>query len=95
MKILKKAEQRNFIVNKDMYSLKELVELCKLGYIICHPYNSFEEKKIDSTLDIFGGDIFRIYASYCTNVKVIYNSKYGFYENVVETKDGTQISIVL
>ena len=75
MKIRKNADQRNFIVNKDMYSLKELCELCKLGYIICHPYNSFEEKRIDSILDIFGEDIFRIYASDCTNVKVIYNFK--------------------
>ena len=95
MKIRKNAEQKNFIVNKDMYTLKELCELCKLGYIVCHPYDSFEEKRIDSILDIFGGDIFRIYASACTNVKVIYNSKYGFYENVVETKDGTQISVVI
>ena len=95
MKIRKNADQRNFIVNKDVYSLKELCELCKLGYIVCYPPDSFDAKRIDSILDIFGGDIFRIYASDCTNVKVIYNTKYGFYENVVETKDRTQISIIL
>ena len=95
MKIRKNAEQRNFIVNKDIYTLNELVELCKLGYIVCYSTDSFNEKKIDSILDIYGGDIFRIYASDCTNVKVIYNSKYGWYENVVVVKDGTQISIVL
>ena len=99
MKIRKNAEQRNFIVNKDMYNLFELYNLCENGYIVCHQADGYNyvllEKPIHSQADIADTDIFRIYAANCKTVKVVYNPLYGFYENVVETKDGTQISIVL
>lgn len=96
MKIRKRAEQKNFIVNRDMYTLIALSTLCKSGYIFCYEEDKpFDEKVISSIFDISKTDIFRIYACDCTDVTVVYNSKYGFYENVVKTYDGTQISIIL
>lgn len=74
----------------------ELYNLCKKGYIVCHQSGEvLLEKTINSIYDISETDIFRVYADNCKTVKVVYNSLYGFYENVVETKDGTQISILL
>ena len=96
MKIRKNAVQRYFIVNRYNYKLLELYNLCKKGYIVCHQASDvLLEKTINSPYDIGECDIFRIYAVDCKSVKVVYNTLYGFYENVVETKDGTQISIVL
>lgn len=96
MKIRKDAEQRNFIVNRYNYKLLELYYLCKMGYIVCHQASDvLLEKTINSPYDICDTDIFRIYAENCKTVKVVYNTLYGFYENVVETKDGTQITILL
>lgn len=82
-----------------MYSLIELSTLCKSGYICCFEVNnSFvneSDKVVNTIFDITETDVFRIFASDCTDVKVVYNSLYGFYENIVVTKDGTKISIVL
>ena len=96
MKIRKNAIQRYFIVNRYKYKLLELYNLCKKRYIVCHQAsNASLEKPINSPYDIGECDIFRIYAVDCKTVKVVYNTLYGFYENIVETNDGTQISIVL
>lgn len=37
----------------------------------------------------------RIFASNCENVKVIYNNEYNNYINVVVTKEGKTIPIIL
>ena len=99
MKIRKNAEQRNFIVNRYVYNVFDLYNLCKNGYIVCYQADGYNyvllEKPINKPDDIAETDSFRIYASECTDVTVVYNSEYGCYENVVKTKDGTQISIVL
>ena len=55
MKILKRAEQTNFIVNEDFYTRHELEEMVHLGTIVIFFYDCD----------------YRIYACDCKEVKVI------------------------
>ena len=94
MKILKTAEQRNFEVDKEAYTVSEIWNMVRLGTIFS--FNSdFTHKIYDSVCDVSMGDTYRIYADDCEKVKVIYNKEYGAYENIVVTKSGMKIRITL
>ena len=77
MKILKKAEQKNFRVDMCFYRDYELERLKEQG-------------EISSSL-FYGEKNYLVYTSNCKEVKVIcYN---GYYTNVVVTNSGTEIFI--
>ena len=80
MKILKKAKQKNFVVNEMYYTDNELQELQRIKLIYCNT-NFFSGK-----LRVFHDDI--------KEVKVVLSPQ-GFYTNVAITKDGTPVYINL
>lgn len=80
MKILKKAEQKNFTVNTDYYHNTDLNDL-------------FKENAID-TLDICGDFKYVVYAANAKDIKVFLD-EYGYYTNVFITKQDKMIYISL
>lgn len=80
MKVLKKAEVRNFAVDDWYYTEKEL--------------NAMQEKGIIEKFD-FDDNPYRVFVSDLDEVKVVYNYEFNIYHNVAVRKDGTRISIVL
>ena len=75
MKILKRADQKNFIVSDVYYTKHELEDMAQRG-IITYLF-----------------DAYRIYASDCTEVKVVCEN--GYYTTVVITKEGTKVFVEL
>lgn len=94
MKVLKRAEQKNFIVNKDMYTENDIENLMYQGFVFWFDDNmatrmdSVEWFKYDET-------VFRIYAENIEEIKVVYNKEYGFYETVAILYNGDTIHITL
>lgn len=93
MKIIKNAEQKNFIVDKDYYSDQELLLMARKKIIF----------SIDELYDIrYITDIrqvedccFRIFADMCKEVKVVYDNSFGCYKTVVITDNDQMINICL
>lgn len=77
MKILKKAEQKNFRVDMSFYRDYELEELEEQG-------------EISGSL-FYGEKNYVVFTSNCKEVKVICHN--GYYTNVVVTNSGKQIFI--
>lgn len=94
MNILKSAQQKNFVVDREMYTSDKLLDLVKRGVIFSFD-EKFEHKNFECVWDINLNDEFRIYASDCNEIKVIYNKDYGFYQVIVITKAGEQIPITI
>ena len=94
MKILKTAEQKNFIVNKDFYTDIEIWDMLRCGLIFSFGRNC-EHKSYSNYYDVSMSDTYRIYADYCKEVKTVYNKECGIYENIVVTKNGMEIHINL
>ena len=70
MKVLKKANQKNAMVDTEMYSERELKNMEALGFIF----------RIDEN------DVYRVGLSTGDELTVIYNDDYGFYNTVVKKK---------
>ena len=85
MKILKTAEQKNFIVNKDFYTDIEIWGMVRCGLFFSFDRNC-EHKSYSDYSDVSMSDTYRIYADYCKEVKTVYNKEYGIYENIVVAK---------
>lgn len=68
MKVLKKANQKNAMVDTEMYSNHELKSMESLGFIF----------RIDEK------DVYRVGLSTGDELTVIYNDEYGFYNTVVK-----------
>lgn len=79
MKIFKSAQQKNFAVNVDMYSEVELDLLLSLG-IVAKPF-------ADSRLCETSREYKCVFASYCKQVKVLYDNEYKRYYTAVILKD--------
>ena len=94
MKILKSAQQKNFVVDKGMYTHSKLLDLVKRGVIFSFDENTTTRIMIMNG-DIGLNDVFRIYASDCNEIKVIYNKDYGIYQTIVITKAGEQIAVTI
>ena len=95
MKVRKNSKQRNVILQSDMYNEHELFDLYKGGYIFClgslNQEIDFEtEYDIDRYMHTF-----RVSLRMCKELKVIYNSEYGFYETVAITNDGMTLPVIL
>lgn len=79
MKVLKRAEQRNVIVDKDWYTEEEI--------------NTF--KLADYCFTLNDNNILRIDLSYADKLEVVYDKSYGAYTNEVVMLDGTRIRVLL
>lgn len=79
MKVLKRAQQRNVIVDKYWYTEEEI--------------NTFKLADYCFTLD--GNDSLRIDLSYADKLEVVYDTRYGAYTNEVVMKDGKRIRVLL
>ena len=93
MKIRKKAEQKNFIVDKDYYTEKELLTMSR-EEIIFYIDESFNTRYIKDIQDV-KDCCFRIFADMCKEVKVVYEERYGWYNTVVVTHNDQLIHICL
>ena len=100
MKTLKRTEQRNVRVNRDMVSVKELRVLIEdsLVTVMNHNYTQLELADLDfmydspSSLDDY--DLL-VFLENTKEIKVVYDKEYGFYDNVVVMENGIKISIHL
>ena len=96
MKIRKNSEVRNFEVNRWYVTDKEVIELLNNGTCEIFTNNYFERITDYEYINIMSDDYtVRIFASDCEEVKVIYNKEYNNYINVVVTKDGKTIPVIL
>lgn len=96
MRILKKAEQKNFIIRRDFYTEEKLFEMYKKGIIYSFDFDSKSlEKVFNNEYDIKEDDVFRVMTSDLHEVKVIYLTDYGFYANVAVMNNGEEIFISL
>lgn len=96
MKIRKNSKVRNFEVDRFYFTEKKLLELLdnRTCEIFMYPY--FERITDYKDINIMSdGYTVRIFASNCENIKVIYNNEYNNYINVVVTKEGKTIPIIL
>lgn len=87
MKVLKKAEQKNVVVDKDMYTEKDLKLMEAKGFVT-------SDKNIFTCEDEEAVN-YRVFLDDCKDIKVIYNEEFGFYANVVTLKTGEEIYINL
>lgn len=94
MRILKKAEQKNFIVRRDFYTEDKLFEMYKSSFIVSFD-DDYKEKVFNNIDDIRSDDIFRVFADNIHEIKVIYLAEYGFYTNVAVMNNGENIFISL
>ena len=96
MKIRKNSEVRNFEVNRWYVTDKEIIELLNNGICEIFTYPDFEQISDYEYINIMSNDYtVRIFVSDCEEVKVIYNKEYNNYINVVVTKDGKTIPVIL
>ena len=79
MKVLKRAEQRNVIVDKYWYTEEEI--------------NTF--KLADYCFTLNDNNSLRIDLSYADKLEVVYDKNYGAYTNEVVMLDGTRIRVLL
>lgn len=94
MRILKKAEQKNFIVRRDFYTLDKLFEMYEIGYIYSFD-DKFDTVEYNSLYDIGDDDVFIVSADIINEIKVIYMTDFGFYTNVAVLNDGNKLFISL
>lgn len=100
MKTLKRAEQRNVLLDRGYYTITDLRIMAESGNISVFDLN-FNYIPIseldfmyesDSSLDDCS---LRVMLGDTTDIKVIYNKEFGKYENVVVMKDGSILHINL
>lgn len=94
MRILKKAEQKNFIVRRDFYTLDKLFEMYEIGYIYSFD-DKFDTVEYNSLYDIGDDDVFRVSADIINEIKVIYMTDFGFYTTIAVLNDGNKLFISL
>ena len=96
MKIRKNSEVTNFEVNRWYLTDKEVIELLNNGICEIFTSRSFEQINDYEYINIMSDDYtVRIFASDCEEVKVIYSKEYDNYINVVVTKEGKTIPVIL
>ena len=96
MKIRKNSEVRNFEINRQYVTDKEVLELLNNGTCEIFTYRSFEQITDYEYINIMSDDYtVRIFASDCEEVKVIYSKEYDNYINVIVTKEGKTIPVIL
>ena len=96
MKIIKNSKVSNFEVNRWCVTDKEIIELLNNGICEIFTYPDFEQISEYEYINIMSNDYtVRIFTSDCEEVKVIYSKEYNNYINVVVTKDGKTIPVIL
>lgn len=85
MKVLKRAEQKNFTLATGMYTYGEIAELLNLHYICYFDDNYNQIYKVD----LFHWNVkdYRVFAEDIDEIKVVYNKEYGIYETIANMKD--------
>ena len=96
MRTLKRAEQKNVIVNAYSLNADDILRLLK-EHKICWFDKDFEERYDTDIPDTLGySDIeYRIFLCNTKEIKVVYNVNFGYYETVVVTNDGETIPVTL
>lgn len=93
MKIRKKAEQKNFVVDKDFYTEDELLLMSRQKIIFCLD-ELFNIRFVTNIYQV-EGCCFRIFADMCKEVKVVYDKDFGLYSTVVVTNNDQLIHVCL
>ena len=94
MKVLKRAEQKNVLVNRDYYTIDEIN-----GYLDAHIFFTFNEKFESSYEHITSYALedrtVRLFLEDVNELKVIYNKELQCYTNVAVLNNGTNIYVEL
>lgn len=80
MKVLKRAEQRNVIVDKSWYTEAEINALKSVNYCFMLTHDN---------------DNLRIDLSYAGKLDIVYDKNYGVYVNELVMCDSTRIRVLL
>jgi hypothetical protein len=96
MKVLKNAEQKNVILDNDLYSWEQLRDMLNTEIIwyfdsdlrVSHDasliyWNEYHEKE------------FRVFLEDVEELKVVYNKEWGFYETIAVLKNGAKLHVKL
>ena len=94
MKVLKRAEQKNVLVNRDYYTIDDIN-----GYLDKHIFFTFNEK-LDVSYEHISSYALedrtvRLFLEDVTELKVIYNREFKCYTNVAVLNNGTNIYVEL
>ena len=96
MKVLKNAEQKNVILDNDLYSWEELRHMLSTETIWY--FDSDFRPSYDSSL-IYWNEYhekeFRVFLEDVEELKVVYNKEWGFYENIAVLKNGLKLHVKL
>ena len=96
MKIRKNSKIRNFEVNRDYLTEKDIIELLNNGTCEIFSYPEFEDISNYEQINVMSDNYtVRIFVNDCEEVKVIYSKKYDNYINVVITNDDKTIPVIL
>lgn len=94
MKVLKRAEQKNVLVNRDYYTIAEIN-----SYLDKHIFFTFNEKLETSyehiTSYALENRTVRLFLEDVTELKVVYNREFQCYTNVAVLNNGTNIYVEL
>lgn len=91
MKILKKAEQKNIVLNKDYYNIYQINAMLNLQEIFYFDSNS---NICYENVTMFGDVDFRIFTENLKEIKVVLD-EYGYYTTVAIGKDDTMYYVNL
>lgn len=95
MKILKNAQQKNFRVDKEMYTEYQLTKLLAQSKIHRHPmYYYYKEEGDFKHAELYEWHLV-VFTNDCKEVKVIYDKEIGLYRTIAILNDNTEISIEL
>lgn len=96
MKVLNNVTTRNFVIDREFYTDKELFDMCKDGLIFSFDEDNFPcEKKFSSFFEIDYSTEFRVYTNKCKTINVVYDKFYDCYLNVVITNDNKKLYVKL
>lgn len=91
MKTLKRAKQKSFSIDMDMYNRMQYEEMLESGDGIF--YVGWDNPS--HSVDEYDGEDLRINHSSVEEVKVVYNKEFGEYMNVVKTYSGHTYYVTL
>ena len=87
MKVLKKATQRNIILNKNYYTIWEIKEML-INKECCYFTEASHKESYDFEKYCYKQDrLLRIFTEDINEIKVVYNKEFGNYETVAIGKN--------
>ena len=95
MKVLKKAAQKNILLNKDYYTLGQINKMLETKE--CFYFTPFDYEECYDFLHYYELEeiSIRIFLECIEEIKVVYNKRFGNYETVAIGKNGKTYHVEL